>query len=195
MKKVFCIIFAAALCALSTVTAVGAGGSFSWYCKRQKDHIRPTAEGNMSFIEKYDGAYIGKNPDEKVVYLTFDAGYENGNVARVLDALKKHNAKGAFFILDNLAKRNGELVKRMESDGHFVCNHTARHKDMTKLSKEEFIEEYVKAKNKQHTLKDYDLYVENAAIVRAFEAQIAFMTIYERGYRYDSNKNMIVKRE
>ena len=141
MKKVFCIIFAAALCALSTVTAVGAGGSFSWYCKRQKEHIRPTAEGNMSFIEKYDGAYIGKNPDEKVVYLTFDAGYENGNVARVLDALKKHNAKGAFFILDNLARRNGELVCRMEKEGHFVCNHTARHKDMTKLSKEEFAEE------------------------------------------------------
>src|SRR5574344_191676 len=54
-----------------------------------------------------------------------------------------------------------------------------------KLSKEEFIEEYVKARNKQHTLKDYDLYVENSAIIRAFEAQIAFMTIYERGYRYD----------
>ena len=64
-----------------------------------------------------------------------------------------------------------------------------------KLSKEEFIEEYVKAKNKQHTLKDYDLYVENSAIVRAFEAQIAFMTIYERGYRYDKDKNMIVKSE
>ena len=64
-----------------------------------------------------------------------------------------------------------------------------------KLSKEEFIEEYVKAKNKQHTLKDYDLYVENSAIIRAFEAQIAFMTIYERGYRYDKDKNMIVKSE
>ena len=64
-----------------------------------------------------------------------------------------------------------------------------------KLSKEEFIEEYVKARNKQHTLKDYDLYVENAAIVRAFESQIAFMTIYERGYRYDNNINKIVKRE
>ena len=62
-----------------------------------------------------------------------------------------------------------------------------------KLSKEEFIEEYVKARNKQHTLKDYDLYVENSAIIRAFEAQIAFMTIYERGYRYDKDKNMIVK--
>ena len=63
-----------------------------------------------------------------------------------------------------------------------------------KLSKEEFIEEYVKARNKQHTLiDDYDLFVENSAMVRAFEAQIAFMTIYERGYRYDKDKNMIVK--
>ena len=64
-----------------------------------------------------------------------------------------------------------------------------------KLSKEEFIEEYVKARNKQHTLNDYDLRLENSAIIRAFESQIAFMTILERGYRYDSNKNMIVKRE
>ena len=65
-----------------------------------------------------------------------------------------------------------------------------------KLSKEEFIEEYVKAKNKQHTLiDDYDLFVENSAMVRAFESQIAFMTIYERGYRYDKDKNMIVKSE
>ena len=65
-----------------------------------------------------------------------------------------------------------------------------------KLSKEEFIEEYVKAKNKQHTLiDDCDLFVENPAMVRALESQIAFMTIYERGYRYDKDKNMIVKSE
>ena len=63
------------------------------------------------------------------------------------------------------------------------------------LSKEEFIEEYVKARNKQHTLKDYELYLENSAIIRACESQIAFMTIYERGYRYDKDKNMIVKSE
>lgn len=65
-----------------------------------------------------------------------------------------------------------------------------------KLSKEEFIEEYVKARNKQHTLiDDYDLYVANSAMITAFEAQIAFMTIYERGYRYDKDNNMIVKSE
>ena len=64
-----------------------------------------------------------------------------------------------------------------------------------KLSKEEFIEEYVNAKNKQHTLNDYDLRLENSAIIRAFESQIAFMTILEHGYRYDNNINKIVKRE
>lgn len=144
IKTFLCVTAAAAFICFSVISAVCAGNSFSWYCKRCKDHVRPTAESNMAFIEKYDGAYIGKDPDDKVVYLTFDAGYENGNVERILDALSKHNAKGAFFILDNLAKRNGELVKRMESDGHFVCNHTARHKDMTKLSKEEFASELEK---------------------------------------------------
>lgn len=64
-----------------------------------------------------------------------------------------------------------------------------------KLSKEEFIEEYVKARNKQHTLMDYDLRLENSATIKAFESHIAFMTILELGYKYDSNKNMIVKSE
>lgn len=64
------------------------------------------------------------------------------------------------------------------------------------LSKEEFIAEYVKARNKQHTLiNDYDLYVENSTMIKAFESKIAFMTIFERGYRYDPNKNMLVKSE
>ena len=74
-----------------------------------------------------------------MVYLTFDAGYENGNVEKILDVLKTENVKGAFFILGNLITRNTELVKRMADEGHTVCNHTVHHKDMTKVSsKEEF---------------------------------------------------------
>jgi len=41
-------------------------------------------------------------------------------------------------VLENLIKRNTNLVKRMESEDHLVCNHTSKHKDMTRLSKEEF---------------------------------------------------------
>ncbi|MBE6572817.1 MAG: delta-lactam-biosynthetic de-N-acetylase [Ruminococcaceae bacterium] len=106
----------------------------SWYCMR-KGNEQPILEPQMSFIEKYDGFYLDKRADEKnkVIYLTFDAGYENGNVAKILDTLEKHNAPGAFFILENLIKRDTELVKRMAKEGHLVCNHTASHKDMTTL--------------------------------------------------------------
>ena len=109
----------------------------NWYCKREKEHIRPSIDPNMSYIEDENGFFIGKNPDEKVIYLTFDAGYENGNISRILDTLKAHNAEGAFFILENLIRRNPELVERMKTEGHLVCNHTAKHKDMTKLSEQE----------------------------------------------------------
>lgn len=109
----------------------------NWYCKREKDHIRPSADPNMAYIAEENGFFIGENPNEKVIYLTFDAGYENGNVARILDTLKAHNAEGAFFILENLIVRNPELVERMKNEGHLICNHTAKHKDMTKLSEEE----------------------------------------------------------
>ena len=117
--------------------ALYADGAQSWYCKREKDHCRPSAEPNMSYIEEENGFFIGHDPNEKVIYLTFDAGYENGNIARILDTLKAHHAEGAFFILENLIRRNPELVERMKNEGHLVCNHTARHKDMTKLSESE----------------------------------------------------------
>ena len=74
------------------------------------------------------------NDNNKIAYLTFDAGYENGNIARILDVLKKKEVKGAFFILENLINSNPEIVLRMQSEGHLVCNHTAHHKDMSKIS-------------------------------------------------------------
>lgn len=101
----------------------------------RKGNEQPVLESQMSFIENYGGYYLDKNAKESdpVIYLTFDAGYENGNIARILDTLQKHNAKGAFFILENLIKKDTDLVKRMASEGHLVCNHTARHKDMTTI--------------------------------------------------------------
>jgi peptidoglycan-N-acetylmuramic acid deacetylase len=122
-------------------SALYADAAQSWYCKREKAHVRPSADPGMAYIKEENGFFIGRDPDEKVLYLTFDAGYENGNIARILDTLKSHNAEGAFFILENLIRRNPELVERMKSEGHLVCNHTARHKDMTKLSDEEIEKE------------------------------------------------------
>lgn len=140
MKKLK-ILSAAIACVLLLSHSAFAADAYNWYCKRAKNHARPTAEASMSFIEEFGGAYIGKDPDEKVIYLTFDAGYENGNIAKILDVLKAHGATGAFFVLENLAERNPDLVKRMAAEGHLVCNHTARHKDMTKMNDEAFAAE------------------------------------------------------
>ncbi len=130
------------LCSVSTVYAEAQG----WYCVRNKEHRQPTLDAQQKFIEEHGGFYVDKahgesNPD-KVVYLTFDAGYENGNIEKVLDVLHEKGVTGAFFILENLIVRNTDLVKRMADEGHTVCNHTLSHKDMTKIpSIDEFREE------------------------------------------------------
>lgn len=111
---------------------------YNWYCRHVTDGSQPPCDSEMQFIEKYDGYYIDRiNCDpaaaEKVIYLTFDAGYENGNVEKILDVLKMENVPGAFFVLENLITRNPELIRRMDAEGHLVCNHTASHRDMTKV--------------------------------------------------------------
>ena len=116
--------------------------TFSWYCKRTKDHTQPLADNNLEFITEYGGYYVdkkhGNDCDDKLIYLTFDAGYENGNVAKVLDALKEENVTATFFILDLLLIKNLDLVNRMINEGHTVANHTAKHRDVSRiLSKDE----------------------------------------------------------
>lgn len=114
---------------ISLVSNIVFAENINWYVKNNKEHKRPSLDAALSIINQHNASYIGK--DEKVIYLTFDAGYENGNVEKILDILKKHNVKGAFFILENLITRNTDLVKRMGDEGHLVCNHTARHKNMS----------------------------------------------------------------
>lgn len=116
-----------------------AGESFGWYCMRRDDGARPPVPPEMSFVTDCGGVFLGG--DERVIYLTFDAGYENGNVEKILDVLKAEEVPAAFFILENLVTRNTDLVKRMVEEGHTVCNHTARHGDMSLANREEFTAE------------------------------------------------------
>ena len=84
-------------------------------------------------MRKYAAAYLG-DTSEKVIYLTFDAGYENGATEKILDTLQKHNVKAAFFLVGNYIERNADLVRRMVEEGHTVGNHTMHHPDMSKIS-------------------------------------------------------------
>lgn len=144
MKKSLKITSITIVLSIFMTLFVYSADAYNWYCKRAKNHMRPTAEGSMNFITENGGAFIGKDPEEKVIYLTFDAGYENGNIAKILDVLKAHNATGAFFVLENIIKHDTELVRRMANEGHLICNHTAKHKDMTKMNDEQFAAELKK---------------------------------------------------
>lgn len=137
MKRIL-ILFLAAIFSFQVAAPAVAGEGHGWYCMRKKDHERPTCEPEMAFIAEHSGYYIGSDHEEKVLYLTFDAGYENGNVARIVDTLDRHGAKGAFFVLKNFIEKNPELIKKMSDGGHFICNHTCRHKDMSKISDADF---------------------------------------------------------
>ncbi len=123
-----------------------AGKSFSWYCVHVKNHAQPRADAALSFVENHGGFYIDHNhtdpnADDKVIYLTFDVGYENGNVAKVLDAMKEEGVTGAFFVLGHVIEENADLVRRMTDEGHLVCNHTVHHKDMSGADEETFLSE------------------------------------------------------
>ena len=105
----------------------------SWGLSFQQEGAKPVATAGIRQLKPFDAVYVG-DTEEKVLYLTFDAGYENGNTARILDALKSHNAKGAFFLVGNFARDHGDLVRRMAAEGHIVGNHTMHHPDMSQIS-------------------------------------------------------------
>ncbi len=128
MKKtvsLLCIIISALF-----LFSFGAGAAgYSWYFKPKNDGSRPELCPEADFVKNYDTVTIG-NEGEKKIYLTFDAGYENGNVEKILDIMKENDVKGTFFILPRLAENNTDLCKRMKEEGHIVGNHSVHHKNM-----------------------------------------------------------------
>lgn len=147
MKKIFLITLSFLLmCGAVCFSANAEEASYSWFCKHVKDHAQPAVDPSLAFALDLDGYYADRSHTEmsdgdKVIYLTFDAGYENGNVEKILDVLKEEQVVAAFFILGNLITKNTELVKRMAMEGHTVCNHTVRHKDMTRFEADAFLSE------------------------------------------------------
>lgn len=107
----------------------------AWGLSFRQEGAAPLGCASSEKLREYDAAYLG-NTEEKVIYLTFDAGYENGCTAQILDTLKKHDVPAAFFLVGNYLERNVDLVRRMVDEGHIVGNHTMHHYDMSKISDE-----------------------------------------------------------
>ena len=127
MKKLF-VTF---LLIIFYTTTVFAGQN--WGLHFPKDGSRPTGPATAEHLKQYDAYFIGAEND-KVLYLTFDAGYEIDLTAGILDVLKKHEVPAAFFLVGNYIRDYPELIRRMVAEGHIVANHTMTHPDMSQIS-------------------------------------------------------------
>ena len=105
----------------------------SWGLSFRQEGAPPIGNAGKDQLRAYDAAYIGDST-RKVLYLTFDAGYENGCTEKILDVLKDQQVPAAFFLVGNYLEKNADLVRRMVEEGHIVGNHTMHHYDMSRLT-------------------------------------------------------------
>ena len=154
MRKWFSVGTKKRLAALAGAAAVGALCLAGVWASREGEALLASAEPvnwGLSFPQEGEppqgtasrqeldplGAAYCLPETGKTIYLTFDAGYENGNTAQILDALEKHGAKAAFFLVGDFIRAEPELVRRMAEEGHTLGNHTYSHPDMSQIAGEE----------------------------------------------------------
>jgi peptidoglycan-N-acetylmuramic acid deacetylase len=127
---IICFVLACSICLVyNNIFA----SKTNWGLSFKEQGLAPSGNATTDFLKQYNSYYIG-NTEEKKVYLTFDAGYEDGYMPQILDALKNNNVKATFFLVSNFLKTDPDLVKRMVNEGHIVGNHTTTHPNMSKMS-------------------------------------------------------------
>ena len=124
----------------SVQSASGGASSGNWGLSFQEEGQCPQGNTSIEELAEYN-AYYAQDTEEKVLYLTFDAGYENGNTETILNALKKHNVSATFFVVGTYIESEPELIQRMIDEGHAVGNHTWHHPNMSGI---ETMEEFKK---------------------------------------------------
>lgn len=112
-----------------------AAGVDNWGLSFRQEGEPPIANVSAEELAKYNAAYVG-DTSKKTLYLTFDAGFENGYTPAILDALKKHHVQAAFFVVGHYLETAPDLIKRMVAEGHVVGNHTYHHPDMSAIRDE-----------------------------------------------------------
>lgn len=126
---------------LATTNSQLSNTKYGWGLMRNNKHLQPEMPASISDRLSRYGAYWIGDPAEKVIYLTFDNGYENGYTSKILDALKANDVKAAFFVTGHYLEDQPELIKRMVNEGHIVCNHTDTHPSLPDISDEQIIKE------------------------------------------------------
>lgn len=131
----------------SEICETSSSSENSWGLSFQEEGKRPIGNATIEELAQYD-AYFAQDTKEKIIYLTFDSGYDNGNMPSILEALKAHHVPATFFVVGNFISDHPDLVKRIVAEGHTIGNHTLTHPDMAGISsKEDFEKELTGVEN------------------------------------------------
>ncbi|MBM7587530.1 peptidoglycan-N-acetylmuramic acid deacetylase [Bacillus pakistanensis] len=133
-------------------------------------------------LAKYGGFYKG-SADKKVLYLTFDNGYENGYTKKILAVLKQEKVPATFFVTGHYLESQEKLVKQMVKEGHIIGNHSWFHPDLTAVSDERLKEELAKVKQKTAELTEQDT-MEYLRPPRGVLSERTLSLAKEEGYKH-----------
>lgn len=129
----FCTACSASVTLEADAPAAVPASAGNWGLSFPNEGQSPTGNATVEELAQYNAYYLG-DTSKKVIYLTFDCGYENGYTETILDVLKKHDAPAAFFVVGNMIETAPDIVRRMASEGHIVGNHTYHHPDMSAIA-------------------------------------------------------------
>jgi len=153
----FCLLLSACAAVCAAIADTTAREAGSWGLHFQEEGQAPSGNTSPTVLAGYDAAYLG-DTKEPVIWLTFDAGYENGCTGQILDVLKAHEVPAAFFLVGNYLEMEPDLVRRMVNEGHTVGNHTWSHPDMSRIADQAvFAEELEKVEAKYQEITGQEL--------------------------------------
>ena len=125
--------------------------------KKSSGEVQPYPGKDYDLMIRDNDAYYIGSPDDTAVYLTFDCGYENGNLPAILDALRDENVPALFFLTGHFMEEEPDLVLRMVNEGHLVGNHTYDHPNLTTVSQEQFFKELTRAEEKFYKITGQEM--------------------------------------
>lgn len=107
------------------------------------------SKSTQSYFEStgYKAVCYDTKAAEKVIYLTFDCGWENGYTDDVLDTLKEKKVPAAFFCTLEHIKKSPEIIARMIKEGHVVGNHSAKHPNFAEIDRQRMADEILECDN------------------------------------------------
>lgn len=155
----FILVCSLPISPLANIINIDENKEFNWYFTPTKNHIPPGSPPECSsFIGKYDDYFL-MNSEKKILFLTFDEGYEKeGNTSKILDVLKEEQVPAAFFVVKPYIVDHPELVRRMAKEGHLVCNHSSHHPSMaTVTNKDKFKAEFTDVEDEYKNLTGEDM--------------------------------------